>query len=329
LNEASRETGGAGERRVALAAPRGAQPKVGDLMWSKRAAILLVACLPSASSLGAQPSAEEIMQALRTATIRSWEERIKPAFGKTLEREYPGLVDAVRLEVVPYSDFNAFADVGRRRIAVPIGFVSGVHTIAHAATLTYYLPGKRPDLEAYVAYAARTYLDATQKAGEPVVPQTFREFAGISSAQNERIFQDPKANYLLESMMVDSLALIFGHELGHIALRHKPSGSIPAAESRRQETAADAFAARLALRAGFSAAAGVTTTYVFFALIDAGGRKSTHPEPRCRIVRILQRSDLETIMNDEAGRAGIERAGRTVPQLREELRELGQGCAPH
>jgi len=135
------------------------------------------------------------------------------------------------------------------------------------------------------------------------------------------------------SIIIDAVAVILGHEIGHLALEHKRYDQISPAESRKQEYAADKYGADLARKAGFR----VIASYFFFVRFAAAEELSstkpnTHPSAICRAKKILipefERILAGTDAESKQARADFQKngSGKSMYEGLKDLKKIGTNC---
>lgn len=102
------------------------------------------------------------------------------------------------------------------------------------------------------------------------------------------------AGVIIGNYMADTLALAYGHEIGHVWYSHPWSQLHPPCTlaprlppNQRREACADDFGWRLALKAGFEPYSALGTTFPMFAAIEGESGASgtgTHPAAMCRML---------------------------------------------
>ena len=131
--------------------------------------------------------------------------------------------------------------------------------------------------------------------------------------------------------MIDIIGLVLAHELGHLALGHKDYSSVSPREARRQEYAADNFAAALMIDSGRSILPGIMAGYARFAYAEAlfetfDVATSTHPPGHCRVLNLLNthiardHPTREDQRNFEAG------SGMSYDVLQQEIDQARGSC---
>lgn len=205
--------------------------------------------------------------------------------------------DIVR--VVVAADFNAFADFDERRVKIPAQLVIETLLQGHALGAIRRDSSLRRHWEPWMRYltertsAAQARFEAGRTLVDDSPVQEFWAFAGLSQPPT----MDSRDAVVQEQLMHDALALVVAHELGHLALGHKPYTAITQSESHRQEGDADRFAANLLRKSAIDVLPGLSMIFARFALLEEiSGRpdieRITHRRAICRFYRI-GRSELE------------------------------------
>lgn len=226
----------------------------------------------------------------RTVTLLA--EKFRPH----IQPENHDLLMPGRILVATYADFGAFVDYQKRRITIPVALVAENLLQIQGGLLTLRDPqdsALRSKYARWLEYLTKRSHEArvaARKAG-PKAPdnipvQSFWSYAGLPpprwTDEEERIQQ---------SAMVDAMALIIAHEIGHLALKHRPYQTIGPQQSQQQEHAADKFAVDLLRAADISVLPGLMMTFTRFALNEAlydglPPGSATHPSADCRFYRI-------------------------------------------
>lgn len=296
-------------------------------MSKKLRAILTVSFLFFLSlNVAAEPQTlEEAFSTFQTAAMRTWRTRLLPGFRKVIDSKYREQLSTMKFKVIRFADFNAFSNYDRNSIAIPAGFLFTLDALADATTLTWYRPKLADKLKTYPLYLADLYRQAAN--GKKVNAALFPEYAGFPMSVANSLREEDEFYNLKVGLLVDSLALIVGHEIGHLVLGHKPSKEIPPSESRTQEYKADAFGMKLSMDAGFLPVSGLITTFIMFAAIDGGGSQgaqATHPSTICRISKMIDAA-FNQIDSPEAQK-GLKRMGMNKETLLKSIEELKDEC---
>jgi len=279
---------------------------------------------PGATPLTATADIEKGFSTYQTAAIRTWRLLLKPKFIEVSKPKLRTQIEKVGFKVIRFSDFNAFANYSLYRVELPVGLLFTLDLVADAAILTWHQPQLVNKFKKYQLYLVGQYLSAVH--GNKVTVKDFPEFAGIPITVALRARED---NYNLKVALIeDSLALIVGHEIGHLVLNHLPSRDLAPKDSRQQEYEADAFGMKLAMDAGFTPIAGLTTAFTIFGLIEDGGGShgpmATHPPIACRITPLYEVA-FKQIDTKEA-RDGMKRFGASRDSMLREMAILREEC---
>jgi len=285
------------------------------------AAFFFPFCVPQVAKADDQSDT----QALRDAVNKSWTERIRPAFIRS-HPELKAVIQNTQFKIIDYTDFNAWA--GRdNSISFPIGYLLTLDHIADGMVMALTVGGDCPQQFAQYFEEIRNSYVANLQALPTHTPRSMESRCGISDNRAARLRADGNYYNARVAMIVDSLAAVSAHELGHIVLNHKPCMSIAPSDSRRQETEADDFGFQLAKDAGFNPLAALATTYSFFSELE--GLKfdaSTHPRASCRLTRQYERL-IKGQGNEESEEKNLAKAGMSLAQFNELLDQLKQDCA--
>lgn len=266
------------------------------------------------------------LDAIAQAASRTWLLRIKPEFLAVADPETKRVLETVRVNIGRYADFNAFADgsADPPRILIPMGLVLGNDFMASNAIFTYsHSECKKhlgPTLDgyksAYVSYA---------KSGKAIDVRPVWTRCGYSDQDANLFFAEKEIYNWRVGIMVDALAAVVGHELGHIVKRHRAYSKTSQKEAQRQENEADEFGFKLAKKAGLNPGAALITTYSFFAVLEGTRYKGKdHPPATCRYVELTDKF----VLNDENGPAKPSGKASVLQRenLLEELKPLREDC---
>lgn len=257
----------------------------------KHVAVSGVLTLLGAYPAAAQPVSpvfEQGYQIYRDAAIRTWHQRLLPEFRRVADARTRSVLGEVQFEVGRFGDFNAWALYQSKRIVVPVGLLMVIDGIADAEVLANAAPHCRPVLERYIRRLGDAYMAAYRTQWWPGVD--FPSMCGMSPAEIQVIRNDSQSYALKTTLIVDSLAVVVGHELGHLVLHSGLERPESASESRARETAADQFGLHLATKAGFFPLFVVTTVYPIFATLEDEGTaagEGDHPPVSCRVLAAL------------------------------------------
>lgn len=255
-------------------------------------------------------------------------------FEPFLTQEQKAFFKNGRILVEPYSDFNAFTRYETSEIIVPALLVAEVQQQVQAMLLVANNHALDYDYKRWLKYLVERSLAVRNRvlSGKVLVDdvpiESFWHFARLPKPAR----LTDREGYVQEQMMIDTLAFVVGHELGHIALHHKPYREISSAQSFTQEFAADQYALTLMKRAKRSVLGVISTMYVRFALTqylgDGGKLQSTqtHPSPECRIYKIGS-EEMREQMRDESSRQRYESAsGMSIASLGAMLEDFRESC---
>jgi hypothetical protein len=236
------------------------------------------------------------------------------------------LADPGRITVVVMANFSAWIDPQARRVTIPAQLVAENLLQVQGGLLVQRYPGNKQLLMKYAEwseYLVRRSYEAKLKAiksgskTDSIPVETFWSYAGLKAGP----VMTPQEVDIQNRMMIDGLALVVAHELGHLALNHQDSRKIPAAQSRQQEHAADEFAANLLRAAGMPVLPGLMLTYTRFAMTEGlydrlSPSAATHPSADCRIYRIGMR-ELDEIASSKKARDDFHRGSQmSIDQIR-------------
>ncbi len=292
---------------------------------------LSLSLIAVAVPVAAQQASEQVKQQLSDTCKRT----IDAAMGKLRPElsEYPEIKNKSNLVLLaPAADFNAFANNQLRQISIPVMWCIQTWFLVDAHAQLHKNPQLREDVYNYTQY-----LNQRQKQSilsgpfDDTILQPFDKFAGVPVLASTSV-EDRKLLAAREDTMVESLAFVLSHEIGHLALNHKRYTEITAAQARRQEDLADEFAARILGRSRISIIPAIFTLVRFLQSeadlksIPAGAR--THPRAECRMRRVLSSSgEMDELLRDPDRRREFELGSTySVPQFRRLMEELRDDC---
>ncbi|MCP1445521.1 hypothetical protein J3D54_004653 [Pseudomonas sp. GGS8] len=193
--------------------------------------------------------------------------------------------------VTPNSDYNAFADIPKKKIIIPFSFVEEIYLQAQALFQITDEHRDLADFQRYLQYMAQAYNDKLHGKSQPVKSYWF--WANINPPCCDNAEQQKKSLSRISSFMYESLAFPLAHEIGHIAFGHKAPNDITPSVSREQELEADGFALYLLDKHKIDVDPFFQSGFFRFALIEANGstdlsENSTHPSAACRYERLVR-----------------------------------------
>ena len=293
---------------------------------------LSLALIAVAMPAAAQQASEQVKQQLSDTckrTIDAAMVKLRPELS-----EYPEIKNKSNLVLlVPAADFNAFANYQSRQISIPVMWCIQTWFLVDAHAHFQKNPQLREDVKKYTEYLSQRQKQSILSGPfDDTILQSFDKFAGVPVLASTSA-EDRKRLAVREDMMVDSLAFVLGHEIGHLALNHKRYTEITAEQARRQEDLADEFSARLLGRSRISIIPAMFTLVRFLQSeadikgIPTGAR--THPRAECRMQRVLFSSgELDELLRDPDRRREFERGSTySVPQFRRLMQELRDDCS--
>jgi hypothetical protein len=209
------------------------------------------------------------------------------------------------VSLVPILGFSAGADHSTGRIAMTYGMCYELFNQVEAAALAGLYPELVEKLEPYGRFLA----DQRARLLKEAPPGTWLEPLNVSFAMYARlqpIELSPQQQYGFVMTLVDSmsktLAHVIGHEVAHLALKHKPNLGLSHAEAKRQEAMADRLGVDLALKA----VPGAESPSAAFPLItlmygeNSDGRSLFHPPTECRVAYTFTRlMKMQPVLNAE------------------------------
>jgi IrrE N-terminal-like domain len=262
-------------------------------------------------------------------TIDAAMKKLRPHLG-----DFPALRDKKDLVLLmPAANFNAFADYDQQRILIPVMLCVETWYLLDGYMQMYRQPKLRTALQRYALYLSKRQQDSLASGtgfdNIPILP--FHEFAGVAYPQLTDA-EGRKSLAVHEGMMVDSIAFVIGHELGHLVLRHKPYNKISPEAARKQEAEADEFGARLVSKSGISVIGALPVIQRFLAnesLYKAfSGSPATHPRPECRMERILSSTgEIQELLKNPARRREYEAgSGLSANDFANTMKEVREDC---
>lgn len=291
----------------------------------------LVFFLAVCTSAKAQEDAQAAyLDAMADAGMRTWRMRIKPEFTAVADVETKRVLESVRFNIGRYADFNAFSSGsgGAPRILIPMGLLIGNDFVASNAVFVL----ENPSCNKYLGPALNAYKEAYSayaRSGRSINVRPVWARCGYSDKAAKSLFEKKEIYDLRIRLMVDALAMVVGHELGHLVKRHRGYSEISKEEAWRQENEADDFGFRLAKNSGFNPSAALITTYSFFTVLEGtryGGHY--HPPASCRIVELSDKYVLKEENQTGNGRtlATESNGTRERSKFLEALKPLREDC---
>lgn len=285
-----------------------------------------------ASSSFSQISIDESTKQAQTAcdnTIRISLDKLRQHLGP-----YPQLRDKRDLVLqIPAADFNAFANYQEQNILIPTMWCVQTWLFIDAFIQVQGNPSLKDPFIRYLEYLNQRQRKAQRENAffDRIPIQPFNDFAKVARKDVSRGEQN-KLMQVQESMMVAALSFVIAHEIGHLALLHKPAKQISARVSRQQEKDADGFAARLLKRSGISIIPAIFTLQRFFQSeaelkgFSSGSR--SHPRAECRLEKIIFSSgEFEMMAASPTSSLEFEKnSGYSISQYRALMRELKEDC---
>jgi hypothetical protein len=245
---------------------------------------LFLACASTQAADGLDPIKQET-----EATYRSWNLVFRPEFSKVASPEVRALISRVQFTVVPYKDFNAYADSRNERIIIPVGLVLMIDAAAGSEATIAVHPECLEHVSDFVGDMLKAY--RAESVDNPVVFPNIATYCGLSTTKNftpeEKHFRD----LFIGDFIVGSLSAIVGHELGHLYYRDNANGPVSLAESRVQEARADQFGFDIARKAKLQPYDALGIVFPIFTALEgseAAAGKGDHPPAFCRILKIAE-----------------------------------------
>ncbi len=254
-------------------------------------------------------------------TISKIMEKFKPYIEETV----PFLYEQGAVRVRAYADFNAFVDYDNEEIILPAQFVIESYFSAQAAARASVNPKMQGKMIEYNQYLVERSEKVRRKGGiDEGTVLNYSAFIGESQSDYEKQWTSQVAGRYA-GFFVDSLAAVLAHEIGHHALKHKRGDKITPTQSRAQERAADTFAIKLLIKAGYDPAAPGLTTMTRFALREkqfgsGDFNTRTHPLSECRMYAFTNASIQSQF------RSGDVPAGIDINKARRDWDALRQHC---
>ena len=252
---------------------------------------------------------------------------------RPLMGDVPNLREKKNLVLLVHAaEFNAFADYQKKQILLPLMWCIQTTYAIEAAMQMHLQPALRDQVKAYLEYLNERQREAAKDGFEDLIPlRSFNDFAQVPSP-NIKPEEERSLLRAKEDMLIDAIAFVLGHEIGHLALKHSASSALPPEQSRDQENSADLYGATLLKKAGFSILPGAVMLQRFLQneaiLKGISPSLRTHPRAECRYERILSNTgELDELLQNPKRRKEFETGSTyTVPQYRSLMRELRKDC---
>jgi hypothetical protein len=274
----------------------------------------------------AQIQAQQRADETRDAVINSWNNLIHPKFIQAASSsDEENAIRNTQLNIVGNQVINAWAN--GNTITLPMGMLVTLDTLADAEINANLDPAYAQFFNPYLRYLVRNYEDWMNGNGNAI--ETFWVFAGISQAQEDAITSDPRYGDEKEGLMVNFLAFICGHEMGHIVLHHPTYDNETPAQARANEYAADKFGYELAERANFHPVLALTILAIFGVMENGAlqpGALATHPPAECRMAALLK-IDYDKFLASPTAGSSLAQVGLTVDGMKQQMQQLENACA--
>ena len=293
-------------------------------------AVIVIACtwgIPAHSEIASLQTKKEI-GSMCQRVIDIAMKRIKPHLA-----EYPDLQNKEDLVLlIPTADINAFANHADQQILFPIMYCINIWYYADALSQEYLTPSPQPKLGDYGEYL-NDRRQETMKAGpvDNITLMSYNDF--ISRARKKLNPEDErKRANMIDSALVEGVMFVLGHEIGHLALKHKPYTEISSAESQKQENAADHFSIQLLVSAKVSIIPALPSLMFFLereaSLKNIDPKNKTHPRAECRMERLVAYSgEINELFKDSNNRNNFERAtGYSLAEYQNIMQDLKEDC---
>lgn len=285
----------------------------------------------------AQPNEQQLK--LRDDVHQLCERSIADAFARIrplIKNDHRGIADRSDLVLlVPYGEFNALAVYEEKRVMITWGFCDQLWLALDGMVMAELFPEYRDKFNPYLRYLSERTLafERTLKSGKMGEAEilNFPLYAGIDI---RRIGQKEAAIAwkTTADAMPNALAFVIAHEIGHLALEHRPYTKISSRQAHRQEHEADRFASRIMSELIGNEFDPMFSTSLLLLLqreAETSGRPSaTHPPTHCRIGRtMLDIGVLDRIKDDpDTSRDYRRRTGYTPREAIRLLREMRDDC---
>lgn len=263
--------------------------------------LLVFACLPARGQ--AQDAYAEKLIEQYTSACKS---TISAALGKlnvqiSLNPKLANINDLVIF--IPSADYIAITDLAAKRVMIPLHWCVETWLTTEALTEITKRPAMTEALHEYSRYLS-TRQRIFRMTGNPFNQSlllTFHDFTGLPRSS----LTTPEAEKYIaaqEMVLIDALAFILAHEMGHIALDHQTYQLVTPQASRLQEYAADEFAISMLRESGISLLGALVATERF---ISDERRPPpigpSHPTGECRIERIFRLGALPEVQREVNG----------------------------
>lgn len=233
--------------------------------------------------------------------------------------------------IAPAADYNVFVNYRSRRVLIPISWCVQTFFMADAMVQYHFDPSLRPKLDRYISYLDRRQ---AKVAKNPIDNEGFKSFSHFGRIGAPSLTQEEaaKRHNLIEDFMVEAMAFVLGHEIGHLVLNHVNHMEVAPARSREQEDEADAFAVKLVKGADMMILPAMLSLNRFM-LAEAhysgsDPSRRTHPRAECRLEKVVYSSgELDMLFRIPNLRADFERrSGYSVSEFRNLMRQLRRDC---
>ena len=297
--------------------------------------LILMVIILSAGTWGASAFAQSATPQAKKQMLAHCQRVIDAALAKITPHlhEYKNLQNKKDLVLlVPAADVNAFANYEDQQVLIPVMLCIQSWYLVDAMVQMYETPSLQPSVVRYTKYLHSRQREAVRSGPvDNVIIKPFNDFSGTARKKLSAADQQKYAGKG-EAMLVEGMAFLLGHEIGHLALIHRRYDEISSVEALRQEDGADAFAARLLADSKVSILPSMLS-FMWFMESEAvltgiqEGRR-THPRAECRFERIVaSSSELNELMKDPKRRLEFERgSGYTVQQYEDLMLELREDC---
>ncbi|WFP51194.1 hypothetical protein PL263_03995 [Methylomonas sp. EFPC3] len=282
-------------------------------------------CCHSIPALGSEKEIEDTWQVFHDAGMRTWQKRLLPEFRNVADNQTKEVLDETSFRVVRFSDFNAFSNRKKMEVIIPIGLIVTLFNFADAYSLAWVKPECVEKFKKYPNTLVDVYYRKLRGESE-VYFKDFAEICKISKREASALREDQDVYNMKVNIVVDSLAFIVAHEIGHLVLNHKSGHSLTRSLLQKQEYDADAFGAKLASKAGFQPQGALFTSFWIFGLLeseDGTNNRDNHPPVSCRVDKLINRDEL---IDFPGSLDGLKRMGFTKEGFMKSLNDIHNLC---
>jgi hypothetical protein len=225
------------------------------------------------------------------ATYKTWNLELKPNFLNAATPQQRKVIEDVRFSVIATKDFNAHSIADTHQIVIPVGVTFTIDAVSVAYSIISIHHECFDSFPPFFAAVLKTYRreDDENPGMYPVLNRYCTQLPTVLAGEEASLRQQ-----LIGYSIVNSMAVIVAHELGHVFYgdysRKKPPSTF--AERRAIEMRADDFAFTLALKAGYSPYITFGIVFPVFAALedpDEAAGADNHPPAYCRELKLMDK----------------------------------------